>query len=84
MQDVADIQSVFQQATAAAGAQANANFIGETLANGANSTGNNFIAPNYKTPYSIQMNIGIQQELRRVWCLLRISCGTSACITAGI
>jgi len=64
MQDVADIQSVFQQATAAAGAQANANFIGETLANGANSTGNNFIAPNYKTPYSIQMNIGIQQELR--------------------
>jgi hypothetical protein len=64
MQDVADIQSVFQQATAAAGAQANANFIGETLANGANSTGNNFIAPNYKTPYSIQMNLGIQQQLR--------------------
>ena len=65
LQDVADLQTVFQQATAAAGAQANPNFIGETLANGANSTGNNFIAPNYKTPYSIQMNIGIQQQIRR-------------------
>jgi len=64
MQDVADIQTVFQQATAAAGAQANANFVGELLANGANSTGNSFIAPNYKTPYSIQMNIGIQHEIR--------------------
>src|SRR5205823_13476930 len=65
LQDTADMQTIFQQGTAAAGATANPNFIGENLANGPNSTGNNFIAPNYKTPYSIQMNIGIQQQIRR-------------------
>ena len=58
------MQALFQQATAAAGATANPNFIGENLANGPNSTGNNFVSPNYKTPYSIQMNIGIQHEIR--------------------
>jgi hypothetical protein len=65
LQDSAAMQALFQQATAAAGATANPNFIGENLANGPNSTGNNFISPNYKTPYSIQMNIGIQQQIRR-------------------
>ncbi len=64
LQDSATMQALFQQATAAAGATANPNFIGENLANGPNSTGNNFISPNYKTPYSIQMNIGIQHEIR--------------------
>jgi hypothetical protein len=64
LQDAADMQALYQQATAAAGATANPNFIGENLANGPNSTGNNFISPNYKTPYSIQMNIGIQREIR--------------------
>jgi hypothetical protein len=64
LQDVADMQTIFQQGTAAAGASTNPNFLGENLANGPNSTGNNFVAPNYKTPYSIQMNIGIQREIR--------------------
>jgi hypothetical protein len=64
LQDAADMQTLFQQGTAAAGASVNPNFIGENLANGPNSTGNNFVSPNYKTPYSIQMNIGIQQQIR--------------------
>jgi len=64
MNAVADLERAFQAATAAAGAQTNGAFIGENLAMGATSTGNGFIAPNYKTPYSIQMNIGIQRELR--------------------
>jgi len=61
---VADMQKLFQTATTAAGAQLNGNFLGETLSNGPDSTGNNFIAPNYKTPLSVQMNIGIQREIR--------------------
>lgn len=60
---VSAIQQVFQQATKAAGPQANGNFLGNILANGPNSTGNGFIAPNYRTPRSIQMNIGVQREL---------------------
>jgi hypothetical protein len=61
---VADMQTMFQQATTAAGAQANANFLGETLANGFSSTGNGFITSNFRSPRSIQMNLGIQHEIR--------------------
>ena len=60
---VAALESTFISATKAAGPQANGNFLGNILANGPNSTGNGFIAPNYRTPRSIQMNIGIQREL---------------------
>lgn len=61
---VADMQGLYQSSTQAAGAQANGNFLGNTLANGPDSTGNGFIAPNYRTPRSIQMNLGIQREIR--------------------
>jgi hypothetical protein len=61
---VAAMQNLFQTATAAAGAQTNGNFLGEGLASGNSSTGNGFIAPNYRTPRSIQMNLGIQREIR--------------------
>ena len=60
---VAALESTFISATKAAGPQANGNFLGNILANGPNSTGNGFIAPDYRTPRSIQMNIGIQREL---------------------
>lgn len=60
---VAANTAAYQAATIAAGASSNPNFIGNTLANGDNSTGNNFIAPNYRTPRSIQMNLGFQREL---------------------
>lgn len=62
MKTVVSNTAAYQAATAAAGATTNLNFIGENLANGNNSTGNNFIAPSYRTPRSIQMNIGIQRQ----------------------
>jgi Carboxypeptidase regulatory-like domain len=55
----------FQQATIKAGAAANGAFIGNTLAAGNDSTGTQLIAPNYKTPYSMQFNAGIQRELHK-------------------
>jgi hypothetical protein len=61
---VADMQKMFQAATTAAGPQSNGNFLGETLANGYSSTGNGFIASNFRSPRSIQMNFGIQHEFR--------------------
>jgi Carboxypeptidase regulatory-like domain len=60
---LAAAQTQFQTATIAAGAAANGNYIGNTLANGVNSTGNNFIAPDYRTPFSEQMNIGVSRQL---------------------
>ena len=61
---IQDMESLFQSSTKQAGAALNGNFLGENLANGTNSTGNGFIAPNFRTPRSVQMNIGIQRELR--------------------
>jgi len=43
--------------------QSNGGFIGNTLAAGA-SEGANMFAPNYVSPRSVQMNIGIQREIR--------------------
>jgi hypothetical protein len=60
---VAALESTLISATKTAGPQANLNFLGNILANGPNSTGNGFIAPSYRTPRSIQMNIGVQREL---------------------
>jgi len=59
------LQKYYQQQVAKAGAQANGNFIGNTLANGPDSTGNNFYAPDYHTPQSWQMNLGFQHQLRQ-------------------
>jgi len=43
--------------------QPNGGFIGNVLAAGA-SEGANMFAPNYRSPRSVQMNIGIQREIR--------------------
>lgn len=61
---LAALQQQFQAATTSAGAQSNPNFIGNTLANGGNSTGNNFISPDYRTPFSWQFNVGVQRQIR--------------------
>ncbi|MGH9430652.1 MAG: carboxypeptidase regulatory-like domain-containing protein [Terriglobia bacterium] len=55
-------QQAFQAATVKAGPQANGGFVGTTLAEGADSTGNQLIAPDYKTPYSWQFNAGLQHQ----------------------
>jgi len=61
--DISALQQLFQQATLSAGAQNNGNFVGNTLADGQNSTGNNLIAPSYRSPRSYQMNVGVQREI---------------------
>jgi len=62
---IAQFQQQYQAAVAAAGPQANGSFVGTTLAEGVNSTGDQLIAPNYRSPYSIQLNAGIQRQLAR-------------------
>ena len=62
--DAIAIEQTLQQATLAAGPQNNAAYIGNLLADTFNNTGTQLLSPTYRTPYSIQMNIGIQRELR--------------------
>lgn len=59
----ATLQSTYQRLVSAAGPQANGSYVGNTLAVPL-SSGNFLFAPNYKTPSSYQMNIGVQRELR--------------------
>jgi len=62
---IAALQTQYQAATVIAGVTANPSFIGSTLTAAANSTGTNLFAPNYRTPRSFQMNVGVQRELWR-------------------
>jgi hypothetical protein len=55
---IAALQQYYQAATAA-GAQGNASFIGNTL-----GTFTGVVDPHFKTPYSVQMNFGLQHEIR--------------------
>jgi hypothetical protein len=62
---IAALQAQYQAATVAAGPASNPSFIGNSLADGLDSTGTDLLAPNYVSPRSLQMNVGIQHELRR-------------------
>jgi hypothetical protein len=62
-QDVAILQQTYQKDVIAAGAAANGDYIYNTLAEGPDATGDEPFAPDYKTPLSYQMNIGVQQAL---------------------
>lgn len=59
--DIAALQKLYQNATVAAGPQANGAFFGAF--NSTIRTGSMF-APNFRTPYSFQLNVGVQRELR--------------------
>ncbi|MGB7131689.1 MAG: carboxypeptidase regulatory-like domain-containing protein [Candidatus Sulfotelmatobacter sp.] len=62
---IAALQAEYQAATVAVGTAApNPSFIGTTLADGEDSTGTDLLAPNYVSPRSLQMNVGIQHEIR--------------------
>ena len=63
------LQALYQAASKAVGASSNPSFIGNTLAEGVNITGNNMFAPNYQTPRSLQMNFGFEHQLGKgiVW-----------------
>jgi hypothetical protein len=61
----AAFQTALQASFAANPVGANGIFLpGQLAAGGVNLTGAGFLDPNYKSPRSIQMNVGIQRELR--------------------
>ena len=61
--DIAALQKQYQVATVAAGPQANGAYFGNPATLTTANTGSMF-APNYRSPYSVQMNAGIQRELK--------------------
>jgi hypothetical protein len=63
-QAVADLQTAYDAAVAAAGPAANANFVGNTLSLGP-AAGYAAYVPNYRSTRAYQMNIGIQREIVR-------------------
>jgi hypothetical protein len=60
---LANLQKQYQAATVSAGPATNGAFIGNTLAAGGGVDGINMFAPDYKTPRSVQMNIGFERQL---------------------
>ncbi len=61
---ISALQAQYQAATVAAGPAVNPSFIGTTLADGLDATGTDLLAPTYVSPRSLQMNLGIQREIR--------------------
>lgn len=61
---IASLQAQYQASTIAAGPASNPSFIGTALADGLDSSGTDLLAPNYVSPRSLQMNIGIQHEIK--------------------
>ncbi len=61
---LADLQTQYGQAVAAAGPAANGNFVGNTLTLGP-AAGYAAYVPNYRSTRAYQMNIGIQREIVR-------------------
>lgn len=57
-------QQQYQVATVAAGPASNPSYINNALADGLDVTGTDLLAPNYVSPRSVQMNFGIQREIR--------------------
>jgi hypothetical protein len=62
---IAALQARYQASTIAAGPAANPDFISTVMADGLDINGLDLLAPNYVTPRSVQMNFGLQHELRR-------------------
>ncbi|HKW18016.1 MAG TPA: carboxypeptidase regulatory-like domain-containing protein [Terriglobales bacterium] len=60
---IIQLQQQFQAATVAAGPATNLNYIGSALADTA-VTSTTLLAPNYVSPRSVQMNFGIQHQIR--------------------
>jgi len=63
---IAALQAQYQQASRSVGAGPNPGYVGGTLADtGPYGNGINLFAPDYKTPRSVQINVGIQREIHR-------------------
>ena len=69
VEEIAAAQAAFQAATLAAGPAVNSVFIGNVLSASNSGTGTNMFAPDYRTPRSVQMNVGFQHEFGKgiVW-----------------
>jgi len=61
---IVTLQQQYQASVLAAGPAVNGSYIGNVLTDGIDITGTNLFAPNYKTARSVQMNIGVQREIR--------------------
>jgi hypothetical protein len=62
---ISQLEQEYQAATKAAGAGVNPSYVGNTLLSGININTTSLLAPDYKSTRSVQMNIGIQREIRR-------------------
>jgi hypothetical protein len=62
--DAMAIETAYRDATLAAGAQSNGGFIGNLLGDTFNLTLTNLLAPHYRSPYSMEFNVGVSRELR--------------------
>ncbi len=68
---IAELESEFQAAAGQPGLAPNPTYIGATFPGstpsdtGPNGTSINLLAPDYRTPRSVQINFGVQRELRR-------------------
>jgi Carboxypeptidase regulatory-like domain len=61
--DVSALQAEYQAAVAAAGSSGNPNFVGNTLSLSVPVSGMAAFDPNYRTPRSYQISLGMQREL---------------------
>jgi len=60
---IAADQTAFQAATAAAGPASNGAFVGNALSDSPSSTGDQLLGPDYRSPLSEQINVGVQRQL---------------------
>ena len=63
--EITALQQQYQAATVAAGAASNPSYVGSSGLSGIDINTTSLLAPNYKSTRSVQMNIGIQREIRR-------------------
>jgi hypothetical protein len=61
---IAELQQQYQAFVLSQGPSQNGAYIGNALAAGTNVTGQSLFYPNYQTPRSLQMNVGVQHEIR--------------------
>ncbi|HEY8669279.1 MAG TPA: hypothetical protein VIL63_00425, partial [Terriglobales bacterium] len=62
---IAQLEQQYQAATVAAGPAVNPVYMGNIMTSGIDITGTELFAPNYVTPRSVQMNFGVQHEIRQ-------------------
>jgi len=62
---IVQLEQEYQAATQAAGAASNPSYVGTTNASGIDINETSLLAPNYKSSRSVQMNLGIQHEIKK-------------------